>query len=84
MEDFLLLMIFTLTGLMALRLVLIPMKLLWKLGLHAAGGFVCLWILNAVGGFTGLVFPINAVTALTAGLLGVPGMALLTLLERMG
>ena len=60
-----------------LRLLMIPMRLIWKLGLHAACGFVCLWLLNSIAAFTGVVIPINAVTVLTAGLFGVPGMGVL-------
>ncbi len=60
-----------------LRLLMIPMRLIWKLGLHAACGFVCLWLLNSIAAFTGVVIPINAVTVLTAGLFGAPGMGVL-------
>ena len=84
MEHVLVLIILTLTGLMALRLVLIPVRLLWRMAMHAASGFLCLWILNSVSGFTGLLFPLNAATVAAAGFLGVPGMALMALLQRMG
>ena len=82
MEDFVVILITVLTGLLVLRLVLMPIRLLGKLLLHSGCGFLCLWMLNTVSGFTGLYFPINAVTSLTAGLLGVPGVGLLALLER--
>ena len=81
MEKFVVLAILALVGLTALRLLLIPMRLLWKLMLHSVSGLLCLWILNSVSGFTGIILPLNAVTVLTAGLLGVPGLGLLALLE---
>ena len=81
MENFVILAILALVGLTALRLLLIPMQLLWKLLLHGVCGLLCLWILNSVSDFTGLYLPLNAVTVLTAGLLGVPGLGLLALLE---
>ena len=60
------------------RVLLAPVRLIWKLAVNSACGFVCLWLLNWISGFTGLLFPINAVTAAIAGFLGLPGIALLT------
>lgn len=62
------------------RLVAAPLRLGWKLLLHSACGFLCLWLVNTVQNFTGFSIPINAVTVLVAGTLGLPGMALLALL----
>ena len=62
------------------RLLMLPMKLLTKLLLHSGCGFLCLWLLNIVAPFTGILFPINAVTVLTAGILGLPGIGLMALL----
>jgi inhibitor of the pro-sigma K processing machinery len=64
-----------------LKILFTPMKWALKLALHAAAGFVCLWLLNSVSGFTGLELPINAVTTLISGIFGVPGIALIALLE---
>ncbi|HCP71252.1 MAG TPA: SigmaK-factor processing regulatory BofA, partial [Clostridiales bacterium] len=44
-------------------------------------GFLCLWLLNSVSAFTGAYFPINAVTVLVAGFLGLPGIGVMALLE---
>ena len=63
-----------------LRLLLAPVKLIFKLVLHSACGFLCLWLLNCAAGFTGILFPINAFTVLTAGILGLPGIGFLALL----
>ena len=74
------LLIPALVALIMVRLLLIPMKLIFKIGIHSGCGFLCLWLLNSVAGFTGVFFPINAVTVLTAGFLGLPGIALMALL----
>ena len=64
-----------------LRVILLPVKLAWKLLLNSACGFVCLWMVNALAPYTGLFLPINAVTAAIAGFFGLPGMAVLALLQ---
>ena len=69
-----------LLALVAVRLLLLPMKFIFKLLIHSACGFLCLWLLNSIAGFTGIFFPINAVTVLTAGILGLPGVGILALL----
>lgn len=65
------------------RILFVPMKWFLRLALHAGCGFLCLWLLNSVSGFTGLVLPINAVTVLLSGMLGAPGIALILLLEML-
>lgn len=64
-----------------LRVMLLPIRLLWKLLINSACGFICLWLLNWISGFTGVLFPINAVTAAIAGFLGLPGILLLALVQ---
>ena len=81
MENFSAFMIPILMGLILFRLVLMPLKLIWKVGLHTGCGFLCLWLLNSISVFTGIAIPVNAVTALVAGFFGVPGMGLMALLE---
>lgn len=80
MEEFVTLLIPALLALVLVRLLLIPMKWFFKLGIHSACGFFCLWMLNAVSAFTGIYFPINAVTILVAGFLGLPGIGIMALL----
>lgn len=84
MEVFVTLLIPVLAAIVALRLMLLPMRLLLRVGIHAAGGFFCLWLLNAISGFTGILFPLNAVTVSAAGFLGIPGIGLLAVLAVMG
>lgn len=81
MENFVTLLIPVLLGALLLRMVLQPLHLALKMALHSGCGFLCLWLLNSVAGFTGVAIPINAVTALTAGILGLPGITVLAVLE---
>ena len=81
MEQFLYLLLPLALVAVILRLLAAPMKLLWKLAVNSLGGLVCLWLLNWISGFTGILFPINAVTAAVAGFLGLPGILLLALAQ---
>ena len=81
MEQYLAILIPIFLGLLLARLLIAPIRLAWKLGLHSFFGFLCLWLLNTVSQFTGLYLPINGVTALTAGVFGIPGIALVAFLE---
>ena len=67
-----------------LRLLFLPVKLIWKLLVNSLCGFACLWSLNTAGGVTGLYLPINAVTVLIAGFFGLPGVGVIAVLELMG
>lgn len=80
METFVTLLIPAVLAIVLIRLLLIPLKLGFKIAIHCACGFVCLWLLNSVSGFTGIFFPINAVTVLVSGVLGLPGIAILAVL----
>lgn len=71
-----LLLIFTL-----LRIIALPIRWFWKISINSACGFFCLWLLNSVAAFTGLCFPVNAVTVVIAGFLGLPGIAALALVQ---
>lgn len=80
METFVTLLIPAILAIVLIRLLLMPLKLGFKIAIHCACGFVCLWLLNSVSGFTGIFFPINAVTVLVSGVLGLPGIAILAVL----
>ena len=80
METWITLMIPALLALILVRLLLLPLKSALKLAIHSGCGFLCLWLLNTASGFTGILFPMNAVTVLIAGILGLPGIGLLALL----
>ncbi len=67
--------------LLTVRLLFIPAKWAVKTCIRGVSGFACLWLVNSAALFTGLYLPINAVTVLLTGTLGIPGIALVTLLE---
>lgn len=80
MEEIVALLIPALLAVFLVRLLLLPMKMIFRVAVHSGCGFLCLWLLNTVSGFTGIAFPINAATVLIAGTLGLPGIGLLAVL----
>ena len=84
MEKILPLLLPALIGAGTVRLMLKPVGFVWKLAMHTFCGLVCLWLLNLVSGVTGISFPVNGVTVLVAGFLGLPGVGVLALLEIPG
>ena len=58
-----------------------PVKMALRLGLHTALGFAAVGLLNATTAYTGLSLGLNWCNALTVGVLGAPGFALLLLLK---
>ncbi|MDO5400572.1 MAG: pro-sigmaK processing inhibitor BofA family protein [Eubacteriales bacterium] len=80
MEKILVPLIPALLSLALVRLMLLPMKWMLKAAIHGAAGLACLWLLNSIAGFTGIYFPVNAITVLTTGTLGLPGIGVVALL----
>lgn len=80
MDEILVLLIPALLAVVLVRALLLPLQGIIKLAIHSGCGFVCLWLLNIAAPVTGIAFPINAVTVLTAGILGLPGIGILALL----
>lgn len=81
MENILSLLIPIVLVIVLIRIIMAPMKLIWKLFINSGCGFLCLWLLNSIAGFTGIVFPVNVVTILIAGFLGLPGIVLMALAQ---
>ena len=81
MENFVSIFVPLLLLMLLLKLLVLPIRWFWKIFINSICGFLCLWLLNSISGFTGLLFPINSVTALVAGFLGLPGIALLAILQ---
>lgn len=77
MEELLSFLIPALLAVAVLRVMLLPLRWFWKLAIHSGCGFLCLWLLNTVAPYTGLLIPINAVTVLVAGIFGLPGIGVL-------
>ena len=80
METWIALLIPALLALVLVRLLLLPLRSILKLAVHSGCGFLCLWLLNTVSGFTGIAFPMIAATIFIAGILGLPGIGLLAVL----
>lgn len=80
MEKIAVLLVPALLTVLLVYLLLLPVKWIIKAGLYSGCGFLCLWLLNTAAPITGIAFPMNAVTVLTAGFGGLPGIGLLALL----
>ncbi len=58
-----------------------PLKWIVKLLLNALGGFILLLVVNFVGSWVGISLGLTWINALVAGVLGLPGVALLLILK---
>lgn len=58
-----------------------PFKFLGKLILNSLLGALCLIIFNYFGQYTGIHIGVNAITALSLGILGIPGFIALILVK---
>ena len=56
-----------------LKIISLPIRLIWKLVINTACGFACLVAVNLLGPYTGVLFDLNLVTAAIVGFLGLPG-----------
>lgn len=65
----------------AIRLLLLPARFTVRLVANTVVGLVLLFVFNAVGGFFDVRIPLNPVTAIVAGALGLPGIGLLLALK---
>ena len=71
-------------ALVVLALLFLIIKLLkWPLKILINGilGIILLYIANIVGSYIGFVLPVNAISALIAGFLGIPGIIFLVLFQ---
>ena len=81
MENFAAIFITALLIFGLLQLIALPIRWSVKILLNSACGFLCLFLLNTISGFTGIYFPINYVTVVIAGFLGLPGIGSLALMQ---
>ena len=63
------------------RLCSAPLKVALRVLINSVLGFGALWLLNLTGGVTGIALGLNIFNSLTVGILGVPGLFLLLLLQ---
>ena len=57
------------------RILLVPLKKLFKLVVNSLVGGIILLVINIAGSAVGIAMPVNLLTSLIAGLLGIPGVA---------
>ena len=63
------------------RILFLPLRIVATLFYNALLGGVLLWATNLLGHYVALSIPINPITALAAGFLGIPGVILLVVLQ---
>ena len=73
--------VYALVGLALLFLIIKLLK--WPLNILINGilGIILLYIANIVGSYIGFVLPVNELSALIAGFLGIPGIIFLVLFQ---
>ena len=64
-----------------LRLVSTPLKMVLRLVINSALGFGTLWLLQLTASVSGIALGVNLFNALIVGVLGLPGLGLLVLLQ---
>ena len=64
-----------------LRLLSTPLKLVLRVVCNAALGLGALWLVQLSGSWHGITLGINAFNALVVGVLGLPGLGLLAVLQ---
>ncbi|HHU32420.1 MAG: pro-sigmaK processing inhibitor BofA family protein [Zhaonellaceae bacterium] len=63
------------------KIVVKPFRLVFKILFNSIFGLLLLWGYNFIGNFIGIVIPINYLTVLISGFLGIPGLILLIILN---
>ena len=74
-------LVIALTVVTCLRLLRRPLKLLLRLAVSSSLGFGALWLVQYTSAYTGLSLGLNLFNILTVGVLGLPGLGLLVLLQ---
>ncbi len=59
------------------QVIMKPIKLVWKLLLNSVIGLLLLLLTNFLGAYFSFALPINVITVLVSGFLGIPGILLL-------
>ena len=73
--------VYALVGLALLFLIIKLLKWPLKILINGIVGIILLYIANIVGSYIGFVLPVNAISALIAGFLGIPGIIFLVLFQ---
>ena len=64
-----------------LKLLALPMKLIIKLVINGFVGGIIIFVVNLIGANFGFMINLNWITALIVGILGVPGVVIVTILQ---
>ena len=64
-----------------LKIVMAPIKWVFKLLLNALSGFVLLFLANLIGGFFNFSLTVNLINCLISGVFGIPGVIFLVMLK---
>ena len=73
--------VYALVGLALLFLIIKLLKWPLKILINGILGIILLYIANIVGSYIGFVLPVNVISALIAGFLGIPGIIFLVLFQ---
>ena len=73
MAEYVVLIFAAIAVIIVAKLLAWPVKKIFKLALNVIIGVVSIVLVNTFGGAIGISIPFNIVTALIAGILGVPG-----------
>ena len=73
--------VYALVGLALLFLIIKLLKWPLKILINGILGIILLYIANIVGSYIGFVLPVNAISALIAGFLGIPEIIFLVLFQ---
>lgn len=63
-------------------ILVVPLKWIGKLIINGILGGVALFLINIIGNFAGFSIAINPVNAVITGILGLPGVALILILQK--
>lgn len=63
-----------------IRLILGPLKVLTRFFLHCGIALACLVLVNLIGQYYNIHIPINPISVLSIGLMGIPGFVLVAFL----
>ncbi len=64
-----------------LKLLALPMKLIIKLVINGIVGGILIFVVNLIGTNFGFMIDLNWITALIVGILGVPGVVIVAILQ---
>ncbi len=64
-----------------LKLLALPMKLIIKLVINGIVGGILIFVVNLIGANFGFMIDLNWITALIVGILGVPGVIIVAILQ---